>query len=1612
MFGNKLTCYTGNHIIFFILSILCFFFLFFMTLIFISFSFSKNEKISSALIKYCLVDSAKSFLYIKTGFSILCALDVKYNIRDIMIFFLTFSSIVTVYFNYIEYSYQYEAYYKDKIFYYFSFVNFCSVLILLITYLAKNTIIVGVIYVFIIVVLFLILYFFIKPKKITNLKKPNTNFSEFNIYYHLINLIRLLHQNLENRENIYNIISFYSTIMNTNIEHDIIDNLYKKKDIGNNEIRFFLLKYIEKIFKKSINENHGCILLRVQYAYFLFDNMKKFNSGYLEIYSLNEEMENNEISYTMSQQFYIYRIKKTMEENCLEYKNDKTQISIKYQINHFIKLIAEVSRMYYEFWNLLLKSNIYIDVKRLDKYGKKINYVVRDIEKKYQSLSSMKLKNRFIFILYAHYLRDILNEDEISEKILSKELLLGNTNDECIYVGFDNFDINDLKPSSNFQYLIATAKSNGSIIKCSPDFCKKIGYTNEQLHGKKINLIIPTFLREEHNKILKDYFSNNKYKFKNEPNQPIVQGLIYFKTSLIYISPLYVEIYIIIDEDYTQYMMVKIDSENDIIYNKMLSDCCHILTNTQFKIQNFTPNCLERLSLKGNLINVDLLNYIKQFKEIKFNFLINHDNKMDGLYKKVKKYLYENNYYTKFPEKNIKWILNNKLFKLCIKKMKMNEKLVGYTFIFESSNDKEISSKDLYEPINCETPKISPLKTFKFSRKEKTIKTLKSENILHPFFIQKEILNLNSDLIGINTNFIPEKDKIIDFNIDSKEYTFNNKSSYISNSMNFGKIIDYYQNNSQKELNKQNKEDESSSSDYENSSSSSYYTFTSEASSNYSFSKDEKEIIKTDLSKISINKIDDNFYKVKLSKIFLFGYDYKSNIIVEIQNYKNKAKIQEIFEIETDKTRKIINKNKRKKENAFHKKFTINVGKLLVSPEIKKIEEKKINKTQSNFSNSISKARLNTSIKGLIISNSIYFIIFYTLPLLFFFNTYNDKTSITNLLSICSNLFRLIDYSGEVFYYSFQISILKNEKYVNTNPSSSDILSIAKEVIFSKYHRILELLNNLSNYSVLLSKKYKRLKQNYTVNLVTVTNQLGFNVQKVPVLNFIEEYAASVYIFANKNNSNLYLLSKDFFTLLTNLETFFSDSFVPYQQLYHEQYHDDRNSTNITLKCILIIFSIIAFLSIIFLLITNKYVIIEKEKHIKYFFKISQEKLEKIIIKCSKFMKLNLGACNNPRENISIPKINMHELNNCDEDDSLLSEENLSKSNGNNNSKKANNNFKKPIIKTLNGKLNSKSSTFCQYQKEMLSFLLLYIFLFFFIIFLFILIYYKMEIKLEIISNYIDVYELIIDYKMLIKRYFIYLRIYAVFSSSYQIIPTIQGIANILEKELPNSFIKNKEIVQYLNGNITSYQIPNSFKHLFNDTIEQSICSYLDDYSSNYGITCEEVGNNIGIYGLYSVSVYIFQSMIELLTLIKEIIKLGKEKNYTYAELFYDTAYYVNFYPENKSLWDEYEKLDPFNIINDPLMKNLTVLIEYLFRPSVESFLDYIDNDINNEMKNLGKIVIICLVSYYILLNFILIIFIIPDILRKNVEINKKRKMLILIPKDILPEIINDKKHH
>ena len=197
--------------------------------------------------------------------------------------------------------------------------------------------------------------------------------------------------------------------------------------------------------------------------------------------------------------------------------------------------------------------------------------------------------------------------------------------------------------------------------------------------------------------------------------------------------------------------------------------------------------------------------------------------------------------------------------------------------------------------------------------------------------------------------------------------------------MNFGKILEYYHKINNEKMNNNINEENEISSEYEESNSS----FSSEESSSDLEDK-EKEKIKTGLTKISTDKIQDNYYKVNLKKITLFGYDYISNSVVEIYNYVNKSRVNEIYEIEKEKTLKLINKNKKKKENILNKKFTINVGKLLIAPEIKKLNQKKINKNQINFSNSIYKERLNKSVVLLIFANLFYIIIFCIFPFMFF----------------------------------------------------------------------------------------------------------------------------------------------------------------------------------------------------------------------------------------------------------------------------------------------------------------------------------------------------------------------------------------------------------------------------------------------------------------------------------------------------------------------------------------------------------------------------------------------------------------------------------------------------
>ena len=140
---------------------------------------------------------------------------------------------------------------------------------------------------------------------------------------------------------------------------------------------------------------------------------------------------------------------------------------------------------------------------------------------------------------------------------------------------------------------------------------------------------------------------------------------------------------------------------------------------------------------------------------------------------------------------------------------------------------------------------------------------------------------------------------------------------------------------------------------------------------------------------------------------------------------------------------------------------------------------------------------------------------------------------------------------------------------------------------------------------------------------------------------------------------------------------------------------------------------------------------------------------------------------------------------------------------------------------------------------------------------------------------------------------------------------------------------------------------------------------------------------------------------------MEQNLNLAKQKGYKYNEIYYGTEYYQTLFPENKNEWEQYNKLNPFRNINGQIIKNVTVLTEVIYKNITKIFNNLIKQEINDGYVYIQKFLIICIFLFSIIAYIPTIFYIIPDIARKNIDINKKKKLLAIIPRDILTDIIH-----
>ena len=90
IFNHKLVCFNKKHIIYFTMSLLCLLILFYLTYIFITFSFNKIKNHYASIAKYLIMNSSKSFFLNKIIFLIIQGIDSIYSILGFKCFCIFF----------------------------------------------------------------------------------------------------------------------------------------------------------------------------------------------------------------------------------------------------------------------------------------------------------------------------------------------------------------------------------------------------------------------------------------------------------------------------------------------------------------------------------------------------------------------------------------------------------------------------------------------------------------------------------------------------------------------------------------------------------------------------------------------------------------------------------------------------------------------------------------------------------------------------------------------------------------------------------------------------------------------------------------------------------------------------------------------------------------------------------------------------------------------------------------------------------------------------------------------------------------------------------------------------------------------------------------------------------------------------------------------------------------------------------------------------------------------------------------------------------------------------------------------------------------------------------
>ncbi len=469
---------------------------------------------------------------------------------------------------------------------------------------------------------------------------------------------------------------------------------------GNYQIqKSCLLHYINTLLIDGIKKfpnNKTIVMTFIQFNY-----SNKFNLNAAKSYLAKLEKENN----TITEDYILFCIKQSVNSlnnnkinsglNGENEEMEKMEEMIEHKFRKLKFLIESTTKLYGEFWGVLstnLTNNL--NLEKLYFLGNRLNILLDEISllwEKELKTKKIDLENQSIVQLYAYFVREILRNkskaDEITKKLNEEQHFESKKNDIDKFDP-DNLDI-ILEDQDYVIYCRTNEKGDCSILQCSNSVVNLLGFTKQNLIGKKIEILMPSIFINGHTKVI-----SNKLKILRKTNPGLnkasdkKQIFILPRTKVGYIIPIYAKFTVYNDDDFSNTFIIKTKIESK---DPKSVYAFYILAKDDFTIDSFSSSALTMgLTmdlLKKYVVNLNILIRSSENHEVinlldRYNEFEDEPKRITWVFPDI---IYPKNDTIRKNEENVEELVRQSLkkdFNLLITKLKLGDEEIGFCLKF------------------------------------------------------------------------------------------------------------------------------------------------------------------------------------------------------------------------------------------------------------------------------------------------------------------------------------------------------------------------------------------------------------------------------------------------------------------------------------------------------------------------------------------------------------------------------------------------------------------------------------------------------------------------------------------------------------------------------------------------------------------------------------------------------------------------------------------------------------------------------------------------------------------------------------------------------------------